>query len=209
MGPPSIIVGIVAGVIAWRRDRSTSGLTPPRLLLRAAQWAGDADLLRRECDGLPSSGIKTSTLPLVADVRRGSTGRPPPAHDPAGADARPGAVRRLRAHRAVGDAGDAGEDHVPTARARGREELADRLEDGPRDVMLLIMTWSRCRWASSSAAPSLVEYVLSYPRLGPRTVEVIDRRDDPVLQAIFLPLTPSVAPVDPVADPSTSSSTVG
>ena len=45
-----------------------------------------------------------------------------------------------------------------------------------------------------------IEYVFSYPGIGLATVEAIDQRDWPVLQAIFLLLTFSVIFFNLIAD---------
>ena len=68
---------------------------------------------------------------------------------------------------------------------------------------------TRCSRSSRSLPCSLgfiiggsitVEYVFSYPGLGLLTVEAIDKRDFPLLQAIFMLLTLSVIFFNLIAD---------
>ena len=152
--------------------------------------------------GLPTSGIKDPTLGILDDASTwDGRRRPAPAHGPARADARPRALRRVRADHALGDARDARRGLRADGAGEGALELGDRVEARlPQRAAADRSRWSRSRSGSSSAGSITVEYVFSYPGIGLQIVEAIDQRDYPVLQGAFLLLTLSVIVFNLVAD---------
>jgi hypothetical protein len=151
--------------------------------------------------GLPTSGIKTSTLGLFTDASTWEI-----------------FVDRLR-HMILpaltlglvlyGDYAlivrsamleTLGEDYVLTARAKGLKNWTIVWKHGLRNAMLPIITLVALSLGFIIGGSITVEYVFSYPGLGLLTVEAIDKRDFPLLQAIFLLLTLSVIFFNLVAD---------
>ena len=203
----AIVFGVATGVVAaWRRGTATDkaalwgGLgfysMPPQwlglvIVLFIAGWLG-----------LPTSGVKDPTLGILDDPRRDrGRRRPARAHDPARAHARARPLRRVHAHRPLGDARDARRGLHPHVAREGPHELVDRLEARlPQRDAAGRSRSSRSRSGSSSAGAITVEYVFSYPGIGLLIVEAIDQRDYPVLQAAFLLLTLSVIFFNLLAD---------
>jgi peptide/nickel transport system permease protein len=93
-----------------------------------------------------------------------------------------------------------GEDYVLTARAKGLKNWTIVRRHGLRNAMLPIITLVALSLGFIIGGSIIVEYVFSYPGLGLLTVEAIDKRDFPLLQAIFMLLTLSVIFFNLVAD---------
>ena len=93
-----------------------------------------------------------------------------------------------------------GEDYVLTARAKGLRNWAIVRRHGLRNAMLPIITLVALSLGFIIGGSITVEYVFSYPGIGLATVEAIDKRDFPLLQAIFLLLTLSVIFFNLIAD---------
>jgi len=93
-----------------------------------------------------------------------------------------------------------GEDYILTARAKGLKNLPIVWAHGFRNALLPIITLIALSLGTIIAGAITVEYVFSYPGIGLATVEAIDQRDWPVLQAIFLLLTVSVIVFNLIAD---------
>jgi peptide/nickel transport system permease protein len=93
-----------------------------------------------------------------------------------------------------------GEDYVLTARAKGLSNWAIVRKHGLRNAMLPIITLVALSLGFIIGGTITIEYVFSYPGLGLLAVEAINRRDFPVLQAIFLLLTLSVIFFNLIAD---------
>jgi peptide/nickel transport system permease protein len=93
-----------------------------------------------------------------------------------------------------------GEDYVLTARAKGLKNLAIVRKHGFRNALLPIITLIALSLGFVIGGAITIEYVFSYPGIGLATVEAIDQRDWPVLQAIFLLLTFSVIFFNLIAD---------
>ena len=82
-----------------------------------------------------------------------------------------------------------GEDYVLTARAKGLSNWAIVRKHGFRNALLPIVTLIALSLGFIIGGSITIEYVFSYPGIGLQTVEAIDQRDWPLLQAIFLLLT--------------------
>ena len=93
-----------------------------------------------------------------------------------------------------------GEDYVLTARAKGLRNWAIVWSHGLRNAMLPIITLVALSLGFIIGGSITVEYVFSYPGIGLLTVEAIDKRDYPLLQAIFMLLTFSVIFFNLIAD---------
>ena len=93
-----------------------------------------------------------------------------------------------------------GEDYVLTARAKGLKNWTIVRRHGLRNAMLPIITLVALSLGFIIGGSITVEYVFSYPGLGLLTVEAIDKRDFPLLQAIFMLLTLSVIVFNLIAD---------
>ena len=93
-----------------------------------------------------------------------------------------------------------GEDYVLTARAKGFKNWTIVWKHGLRNAMLPIITLVALSLGFIIGGSITVEYVFSYPGVGYETVEAIDQRDYPLLQAIFLLLTLSVILFNLIAD---------
>jgi ABC-type dipeptide/oligopeptide/nickel transport system permease component len=202
----SIVIGILVGVVAaWRRGTfaDKGGLyTALAFYSMPTQWLGLMLIFFvAGAVGLPTSGIKTSTLGLFTDASTWAI-----------------FVDRLR-HMILpaltlglvlyGDYAlivrsamleTLGEDYVLTARAKGLKNWTIVWKHGLRNAMLPIITLVALSLGFIIGGSITVEYVFSYPGLGLLTVEAIDKRDFPLLQAIFLLLTLSVIFFNLVAD---------
>jgi ABC-type dipeptide/oligopeptide/nickel transport system permease component len=184
----SIAFGILTGVVsAWRRDTTVdkTGLyTALGFYSMPTQWLGLLMILFvAGWIGLPTSGIRDPTLGILSQPSFATV-----------------ALDRLR-HMVLpaltlglvlyGDYAlitrsamleTLGEDYVLTARAKGLSTL----------IALSL--------GFVIGGAITIEYVFSYPGIGLATVEAIDQRDWPVLQAIFLLLTFSVIFFNLIAD---------
>jgi ABC-type dipeptide/oligopeptide/nickel transport system permease component len=93
-----------------------------------------------------------------------------------------------------------GEDYVLTARAKGLRNWKIVWTHGLRNALLPIVTLVALSLGFVIGGTFTIEYVFSYPGIGLATVEAIDQRDYPMLQAIFLLLTFSVILFNLIAD---------
>jgi ABC-type dipeptide/oligopeptide/nickel transport system permease component len=93
-----------------------------------------------------------------------------------------------------------GEDYVLTARAKGLSNWTIVWKHGLRNALLPIVTLVALSLGFIIGGSITIEYVFSYPGIGLETVEAIDQRNFPLLQAIFLLLTLSVIFFNLVAD---------
>ena len=202
----SIVFGTIAGVLsAWRRDTITDRATLYTALgfySMPTQWLGLLMVLFvAGFLGLPTSGIRDPTLGILQDASWWAV-----------------TVDRLR-HMLLPSLtlglvlyGEyalivrsamletLGEDYVLTARAKGLGNLAIVRKHGFRNALLPIITLVALSLGFIIGGAITIEYVFSYPGIGLATVEAIDQRDWPLLQAIFLLLTFSVIFFNLVAD---------
>jgi ABC-type dipeptide/oligopeptide/nickel transport system permease component len=202
----AIVFGILVGVVAaWRRGTMVDkgGLyTALGFYSMPTQWLGlMLVFFVAGAVGLPTSGIKTATLGLFSDASTWEI-----------------VVDRLK-HMILpaltlglvlyGDYAlivrsamleTLGEDYVLTARAKGLKNRTVVYRHGLRNAMLPIITLVALSLGFIIGGAITVEYVFSYPGLGLLTVEAIDKRDFPLLQAIFLLLTLSVIFFNLLAD---------
>jgi peptide/nickel transport system permease protein len=202
----SIVFGTIVGVLsAWRRDTLTdkAGLyTALGFYSMPTQWLGLLLVLFVAARiGLPTAGIHDPTLGILTTPSWTTV-----------------AVDRLR-HMILpaltlglvlyGEYAlivrsamleTLGEDYVLTARAKGLKNLAIVRKHGFRNALLPIITLIALSLGFVIGGAITIEYVFSYPGIGLATVEAIDQRDWPVLQAIFLLLTFSVIFFNLIAD---------
>jgi ABC-type dipeptide/oligopeptide/nickel transport system permease component len=202
----SIVFGVLVGVVAaWRRGTLAdkgSLYTALGFYSMPTQWLGLMLIFFvASAVGLPTSGIKTPTLGLFTDASTWDI-----------------AIDRLK-HMILpaltlglvlyGDYAlivrsamleTLGEDYVLTARAKGLKNWAIVRRHGLRNAMLPIITLVALSLGFIIGGSITVEYVFSYPGLGLLTVEAIDKRDFPLLQAIFMLLTLSVIFFNLIAD---------
>lgn len=202
----AIVFGIFVGVIAaWRRGTvvdKASLWTALGFYSMPTQWLGLVlALFVAQALGLPTSGKVTPTLGILGD---------------------PGFVEywtdRLE-HMVLPSLtlglvlyGDyalitrsamletLGEDYVLTARAKGLRNWTIIWRHGLRNALLPIVTLVALSLGFIIGGSITIEYVFSYPGIGLETVEAIDQRNFPLLQAIFLLLTLSVIFFNLVAD---------
>jgi len=202
----SIIFGTIVGVVsAWRRDTfvDKAGLyTALGFYSMPTQWLGLLMVLFvAGALGLPTSGISNPTLGILTEPSTWAV-----------------VVDRLK-HMVLpaltlglvlyGDYAlitrsamleTLGEDYVLTARAKGLKNLQIVRKHGFRNALLPIVTLIALSLGFIIGGAITIEYVFSYPGIGLATVEAIDQRDWPVLQAIFLLLTLSVIFFNLIAD---------
>jgi ABC-type dipeptide/oligopeptide/nickel transport system permease component len=202
----SIVFGTIVGVTsAWRRDTALdkAGLyTALGFYSMPTQWLGLIMILFvAGWLGLPTSGIRDPTLGILSDPSWWTV-----------------LVDRLR-HMVLpaltlglvlyGDYAlitrsamleTLGEDYVLTARAKGLTNLNIVRRHGFRNALLPIVTLVALSLGFIIGGAITIEYVFSYPGIGLATVEAIDQRDWPMLQAIFLLLTLSVIFFNLIAD---------
>ncbi len=202
----SIIFGTLTGVIsAWRRDTvvDKGGLwTSLVFYSMPTQWLGLLIVLFvATAVGLPTSGIEDPTLGVLGDASAWDI-----------------FVDRFR-HMILpaltlglvlyGDYAlivrsamleTLGEDYVLTARAKGLSNWEIVRKHGFRNALLPIVTLIALSLGFIIGGAITIEYVFSYPGIGLETVEAIDQRDWPLLQAIFLFLTISVIFFNLLAD---------
>jgi len=202
----SIVIGTLVGVVAaWRRGTiaDKGGLfTALSFYSMPTQWLGLMLIFFvAGAVGLPTSGIKTPTLGLFSDASTWQVFTDRLRHM-----ILPALTLGLVLY---GDYAlivrsamleTLGEDYVLTARAKGLANWTIVRRHGLRNAMLPIITLVALSLGFIIGGSITVEYVFSYPGLGLLTVEAIDKRDFPLLQAIFLLLTLSVIFFNLVAD---------
>jgi peptide/nickel transport system permease protein len=93
-----------------------------------------------------------------------------------------------------------GEEYITTARAKGLREQQVLWRHTVPNALLPTMTLTFLSLGFVFAGTITIEYVFSYPGLGLLTVEAIDSKDFPVLQAVFLLFSAAVIVANLVAD---------
>jgi peptide/nickel transport system permease protein len=93
-----------------------------------------------------------------------------------------------------------GEDFVTTARAKGLREKQVLWRHTVPNALLPTITLTFLSLGFVFAGTITVEYVFSWPGLGLLTVESIDNKDFPILQAVFLLFSATVIVANLVAD---------
>ena len=202
----AIVLGTLTGVIsAWRRDTAIdkAGLwTSLGFYSMPTQWLGLLMVLFvASAVGLPTSGIEDPTLGVLDDASTWDV-----VYDRLQHMFLPALTLGLVLY---GDYAlitrsalleTLGEDYVLTARAKGLSNWAIVRKHGLRNALLPITTLIALSLGFIIGGAITIEYVFSYPGIGLETVEAIDQRDWPVLQAIFLLLTFSVILFNLIAD---------
>jgi peptide/nickel transport system permease protein len=93
-----------------------------------------------------------------------------------------------------------GEDFVNTARAKGLREKQVLWRHTVPNALLPTMTLTFLSLGFVFAGAITIEYVFSYPGLGLLTVQAIDDKDFPILQAVFLLFSAAVIFFNLIAD---------
>lgn len=93
-----------------------------------------------------------------------------------------------------------GEDYVVTARAKGLRENQVLWRHTVPNALLPTITLTFLSLGFVFAGTITIEYVFSYPGLGLLTVEAIDNKDFPILQAVFLLFSAAVIVANLAAD---------
>jgi peptide/nickel transport system permease protein len=93
-----------------------------------------------------------------------------------------------------------GEDFVATARAKGLREKQVLWRHTVPNALLPTITLTFLSLGFVFAGTITVEYVFSWPGLGLLTVEAIDNKDFPILQAVFLLFSATVIVFNLIAD---------
>jgi peptide/nickel transport system permease protein len=93
-----------------------------------------------------------------------------------------------------------GEDFVTTARAKGLREKQVLWRHTVPNALLPTITLTFLSLGFVFAGTITVEYVFSWPGLGLLTVEAIDNKDFPILQAVFLLFSATVIVFNLIAD---------
>jgi peptide/nickel transport system permease protein len=93
-----------------------------------------------------------------------------------------------------------GEDYVTTARAKGLREKQILWRHTVPNALLPTITLTFLSLGFVFAGAITIEYVFSWPGLGLLTVEAIDDKDFPILQAVFLLFSAAVIFFNLVAD---------
>jgi ABC-type dipeptide/oligopeptide/nickel transport system permease component len=202
----SVVFGIIVGVLsAWRRDTFTdkAGLyTALGFYSMPTQWLGLLMVLFvASAVGLPTSGIKDPTLGVLTTPSFATVAADRLKHMILPALTL-GLVLYGEYALIVRSAmlETLGEDYILTARAKGLKTLAIVRTHGFRNALLPIVTLIALSLGFIIGGAITIEYVFSYPGIGLATVEAIDQRDWPTLQAIFLLLTMSVIFFNLIAD---------
>lgn len=202
----SIVFGIITGVLsAWRRDTAldkTGLYTALGFYSMPTQWLGLLMVLFvAGWLSLPTSGISDPTLGILGNASWSTVFADRLKHM-----ILPALTLGLVLY---GDYAlitrsamleTLGEDYVLTARAKGLSNFKIVRTHGFRNALLPIVTLIALSLGFVIGGAITIEYVFSYPGIGLATVEAIDQRDWPVLQAIFLLLTFSVIFFNLIAD---------
>jgi ABC-type dipeptide/oligopeptide/nickel transport system permease component len=199
----SIIFGTITGVVsAWRRDTlvDRTGLyTALGFYSMPTQWLGLLMVLFvAGWLGLPTSGIRDPTLGILTDPTWTTVVMDRLKHM-----VLPALTLGLVLYgdyALITRSAMLGEDYVLTARAKGLSNLRIVWKHGFRNALLPIVTLIALSLGFIIGGAITIEYVFSYPGIGLATVEAIDQRDWPLLQAIFLLLTLSVIFFNLIAD---------
>ena len=92
------------------------------------------------------------------------------------------------------------EDYIRTARAKGLSERQVVWRHGLRNAMLPVLTLLGLQLGTLLGGAVITEVVFSWPGIGQLTVEAIQRRDYPVLQACILLISLSYVVVNTLTD---------
>ncbi len=93
-----------------------------------------------------------------------------------------------------------GEDYVRTARAKGLDERTVLLRHALRNAALPVITVLGLQLGTLLGGAVITEIVFSWPGIGSLTIEAIQRRDYPVLQACVLVISLSYVAVNTLTD---------
>jgi len=93
-----------------------------------------------------------------------------------------------------------GEDYIRTARAKGLSELQVVWQHGLRNALLPVITLVGLQLGTLLGGAVITETVFSWPGLGQLTIEAIQKRDYPVVQACILVISLSYVVVNVVTD---------
>jgi peptide/nickel transport system permease protein len=202
----SIVFGTITGVLsAWRRDTAldkTGLYTALGFYSMPTQWLGLLMILFvAGWFSLPTSGVRDPIIGILGDASWTTV-----AVDRFKHMVLPALTLGLVLY---GDYAlitrsamleTLGEDYVLTARAKGLSNFRIVRTHGFRNALLPIVTLIALSLGFIIGGAITIEYVFSYPGIGLATVEAIDQRDWPMLQAIFLLLTFSVIFFNLIAD---------
>ena len=92
------------------------------------------------------------------------------------------------------------EDFMRTARAKGLSEVWVILRHGLRNALLPVMTLLGLQLGTLLGGAVITETIFSWPGIGQLTVEAIQRRDYPVVQATVLVISFSYVIVNVMTD---------
>lgn len=93
-----------------------------------------------------------------------------------------------------------GEDYIRTARAKGLSELSIVLHHALRNTLLPIVTLIGLQLGTLLGGAVITEIVFSWPGVGQLTIESIQKRDYPLLQACILLISVSYVVVNTLTD---------
>ena len=92
------------------------------------------------------------------------------------------------------------EDFIRTARAKGLSEVWVILRHGLRNALLPVMTLLGLQLGTLLGGAVITETIFSWPGIGQLTIEAIQRRDYPVVQATVLLISFSYVAVNVITD---------
>jgi len=92
------------------------------------------------------------------------------------------------------------EDYVRTARAKGLDESTVILRHALRNALLPIITLLGLQLGALLAGAVITEIIFSWPGIGQLTIEAIQRRDYPVVQACVLVISLTYVVVNTITD---------
>ena len=93
-----------------------------------------------------------------------------------------------------------GEDYIRTARAKGLSERAVIMNHGLKNAMLPVITLLGLQLGALLGGAMITEIVFSWPGIGQLTIDAINRRDYPVVQACILLISLTYVVVNTLTD---------
>ncbi|MBL1259536.1 MAG: ABC transporter permease [Thiotrichaceae bacterium] len=93
-----------------------------------------------------------------------------------------------------------GEDYIRTARAKGLSERAIIMNHGLKNAMLPVITLLGLQLGALLGGAMITEIVFSWPGIGQLTIDAINRRDYPVVQACILLISLTYVVVNTLTD---------
>ncbi len=93
-----------------------------------------------------------------------------------------------------------GEDYIRTARAKGLSERAVIVNHGLKNAMLPVITLLGLQLGALLGGAMITEIVFSWPGIGQLTIDAINRRDYPVVQACILLISLTYVVVNTLTD---------